>query len=188
MHEEIRVWDPLVRAFHWTLVASFTVAYLSGEELEGLHVWSGYLILGLLALRVVWGLVGTSHARFADFVYAPSTVIAYLKDVVAMRARRYLGHNPAGGAMVIALLVLLVLTSLSGLAAYGALEFSGPLADAFAKGGDEVGDAWKELHELFANATLLLVFLHVAGVVLASLQHRENLARAMFTGRKRINE
>ncbi len=180
----VRVWDPLIRIFHWTLAAGFAVAYLTEDDLLTPHVWAGYLVGGLILFRVLWGFVGSPHARFTDFVRPPRQVFAYLKDVVAFRARRYLGHNPAGGAMVIALLLSLTATFVSGLAVYGAGEMAGPMAGWLTGIGEPGVDALKEVHELFANLTLALVVAHLVGVVLASLQHRENLVRAMFNGLK----
>jgi cytochrome b len=126
--ERIRVWDPLVRIFHWTLVGGFATAFIVEDDILGVHVWAGYLVLALIAVRLVWGVIGTRHARFSDFVRKPSDVLAYIRDALRLRAPRYLGHNPAGGAMVIALMAAVVLTGLSGLAVYGAEELSGPLA------------------------------------------------------------
>ena len=125
---QIKVWDPLVRVFHWSLVASFTVAFASGEDFLTLHSWAGYIIFGLLSIRIIWGLIGPRHARFSDFVFRPATIKQFLKDTLHFRARRYLGHNPAGGAMVILLLLSLLLTGLTGLLVYGAAEHAGPLA------------------------------------------------------------
>src|SRR5512134_492750 len=125
---EVRVWDPFVRIFHWLLVLLFTLAYVTGEDPLNLHVYAGYAVFGLVLLRVLWGVVGTPHARFGDFVYRPSTVIAYAKDTLALRARRYLGHNPAGGAMILLMLASLLLVSVSGFAVYGIEKGSGPLA------------------------------------------------------------
>ena len=183
-HNTVRIWDPLVRVFHWTLAAAFLTAYLVEDDWLGLHVVAGYTVLALVLFRLVWGAIGTRHARFTDFVRSPAAVLAYLKDALAIRARRYLGHNPAGGAMVIALLVSLTFTAVSGLALYGYGEFSGPLAGLMQGAPGWLGNALEETHEFFANFTLLLVLLHLAGVALASLQHGENLVRSMVTGRK----
>ena len=180
----IRVWDPFVRVFHWALVAAFLTAWLSGGEWLVLHVAAGYTVLGLVSLRLVWGVVGSRHARFTDFVRGPAAVRAYLRDVVSFRARRYLGHNPAGGAMVLALLTSLLLTTGSGLALYGYREFSGPLAGALYGASHRLGGVLQEAHEFFSHFTVLLVVLHLAGVALASLQHGENLVRSMVSGRK----
>lgn len=182
---EVKVWDPLVRVFHWTLVAAFAVAYVTEDDWLTLHVYAGYLIIGLLAVRVLWGLVGTRHARFSDFWYGPARAFAYGREVLLARAPRYLGHNPAGGLMIFCLLGCLVLISVSGLAAYAVEERAGPLAGMLGGLGGDWGDAFEEIHEFLANATLALVAVHVAGVVVESLLHRENLVRAMFTGRKR---
>ena len=185
---EIKVWDPLVRIFHWSLVAAFFIAFVSGEEWESLHVAAGYVVGGLVVFRLLWGFIGTPHARFTDFVRSPATVIAYLKDMAARRAKRYLGHNPAGGWMIVALLVSLALTTLTGLAANGTLKVATTLiplamADEGDAGGEEEGP-FGEVHEFFAYFTLLLVVAHVAGVIVSSIMHRENLVRAMITGNK----
>ncbi len=189
-NNEIKVWDPLVRIFHWSLVVTFFIAFLSGEEWESLHVAAGYVVAGLVAFRVVWGFIGTSQARFTDFVRSPATVITYLKDLAAHRARRYLGHNPAGGWMIVALLVSLTLTTLTGMAAHGTFKVASlliPVAMAYEgkeAGGEEEEGPFGELHEFFAYFTLLLVAVHVVGVIVSSVMHRENLVRAMITGRK----
>lgn len=182
---EIRVWDPLVRVFHWTLVLAFAIAYITEDEFLDLHVFAGYLIAALIAFRLLWGVVGSRHARFTDFVRRPSTVWTYIKSMAGRHPKRYLGHNPAGGAMVMALLVSLILTVVTGVAYYGAGEYSGPMAAMIGGAGAFWADVLEEAHELLANLTVVLVALHVAGVVLASLQHRENLVRSMLTGRKR---
>jgi cytochrome b len=184
---EVVVWDPLVRVFHWSLVASFTVAYLSGEgDVLSLHVWSGYGVGGLILFRLLWGMVGPRHARFADFVFAPAVVLAYTRDLLRGTAQRTLGHNPLGGAMVIALLTLLALSVLTGIAYYGAHDAAGPLAGLLRGTSRGAGKALKELHEIISNLCVLLVALHIGGVLVSSLLHRENLVRAMITGRKRI--
>lgn len=181
--QDIKVWDPMVRIFHWGLVAMFIIAYATEDELMTVHAYAGYTIIGLLVFRLVWGFIGTRHARFSDFVRPPREAVAYVKDMAALRAKRFLGHNPAGGLMIVALLLSLLLTTLTGLAAYG-VEGSGPLAIGLAGAGEFAEEALEEIHEFFANFTLLLVGIHVAGVILGSILHGENLVRAMFTGRK----
>jgi cytochrome b len=168
---EVRVWDPLVRLFHWTFVATFFTAWFAsaGEEV---HNWAGYSALGLVAFRLVWGLVGSPHARFADFVPTPRSFFAYARDILAGHPTRYLGHNPAGGAMIVALLAMVALTAGSGWLM---------ITDRF------WGVLWVErVHRVAAHVTLILIGLHVLGVVLSSIAHRENLVRAMITGRKRV--
>jgi len=180
----IKVWDPLVRIFHWSLVSAFFIAYFTEDDLLDLHVYAGYLIGGLLIFRLVWGFVGSRHARFTDFVKRPREVWAYLKSIIGQHPRRYLGHNPAGGAMVIALLSSLVLVTVSGIALYGIEESSGPLAASLSGAGEFWEDVVEGVHEFFANATLALVFFHVLGVLMASFQHKENLVKSMIDGRK----
>jgi cytochrome b len=204
------VWDPLVRVAHWTVVTGFFLAYFTEDNALSLHVWAGYTVGIAVLLRIVWGFVGPQHARFVDFLYRPSEVAAYLRDLVTFRARRHLGHSPAGGAMALALWVGLLVIVGSGLMLYAVDKNAGPLAGIVTSAGPEattarsehggVEDAdeapaateaegseelWEEAHEVAANLTLFLVVLHVAGVLLASYVHRENLARAMVTGRKR---
>lgn len=165
----VSVWDPLLRLFHWSLVGSIAIAWFS-EEGEALHRWAGYVALGLITFRLVWGLVGPRHARFADFVRSPFTALAYLVDEIKGRGRRYLGHNPAGGVMVVVLLVMIAVTGVSGWLS---------TTDRFF--GD---DLMSEIHEVSANLLLACVVLHVLGVIFSSLMHKENLVRAMVTGRK----
>ncbi len=185
--EHVKVWDPLVRTFHWTLAGAFAIAYLTEGDILSLHVWAGYTILGLLLFRIFWGLVGTRYARFSSFVFSPSQVWSYVKDTLSFRARRYIGHNPAGGAMIVLLLASLLVTVVTGLVLYGAEEHAGPLASLSSSLGEDWGEAYEEVHEFFANFTLVLVLVHVAGVLVESLIHRENLVRAMWTGYKRPN-
>jgi cytochrome b len=167
----VKVWDVALRVFHWTLAAAFVVAFASADDFEGLHMLSGYVVCGLLGWRILWGLVGPHHARFAAFVRPPRVVLGYLRDVARFRARRHLGHNPAGGAMVVALLAALAATGITG-----HLMTTEAFADA---------DWMEDLHEVLATGTLGLAGLHVLGVLAASLLHGENLVKAMLTGRKR---
>ncbi len=183
--QRVRVWDPLVRIFHWSLAAGFATAFIVEDDLLGVHVWAGYLVLSLIAVRLVWGVIGTRHARFGDFVHGPAEIKTYLVDVLRFRAPRYLGHNPAGGAMILLLLLAVTATGLSGMALYGAQEFAGPLASLMSGMPESSGEALEEVHEFFANFTLVLVIAHLAGVAFSSLSHRENLIGAMITGFKR---
>ncbi len=160
--------DPFVRFFHWALATLFVIAYATGDGVEKVHIAAGYAIAGLLALRIVWGFIGPRHARFADFVKSPRAALSYLRDTLLFRARRYTGHNPAGGLMVIALIVMLAGTGVSGY-----------LMTTDACWGSKV---MEELHETLANATVALVALHMLGVLVASVEQRENLVKAMVTG------
>lgn len=177
----VKVWDLPLRIFHWLLVAGFVVAYLTEDELLTVHVWAGYLVGGLLVFRLIWGFIGNDYARFANFLCSPAKSIAYLKDLIKLKTQRYIGHNPAGAAMIAMLLVSLLATVITGLAVYGADQAAGPLAGI----GSANEETWEEVHEFFANFTLVLVVIHVAGVALESYIHRENLARAMVHGFKR---
>ena len=197
--ERIKVWDIAVRIFHWSLVVLYVVSYLTGEDESALHNYAGYGVLGLIVFRMVWGVVGTRHARFTDFIYGPGKTLAYAKALLSRQPAHYLGHNPLGGWMVVALLVTLFITCWSGMEYIGS-KGEGPLAadtgmvisvalanddedeDEEHEEGDEF---WEEVHEVFANLTLLLVILHIAGVLAASLVHRENLAKSMVNGYKR---
>ncbi len=171
--DRVRVWDPLVRTFHWSLVGLFGFAFITGDEWGWVHRQSGYIVAGLLAARVIWGVIGPRHARFSDFVYRPATVFAFLKDMLAMKAKRYIGHNPAGGAMAVALILAITAICVTG---------HMMTMDAY-WGAQWVEDA----HEISVNATLVLIALHVAGVVLTSIEQKENLVKSMFTGLKRRN-
>lgn len=197
MQEKVKVWDLAIRVFHWALVLLFTVSYLTGETESLVHIYSGYGVLGLLLFRLVWGVIGTRYARFSDFVRGPSAVLRYLRSLFRGQPIHYLGHNPPGGWMVLALLLFLALTVWSGLELYAteglgplAANSAAPVATAIAsEDEDESGHApghetWEEIHEIFANLTLLLVILHIAGVLVACRLHRENLIRAMITGYK----
>ena len=171
-----------MRLFHWTLVVAFTVAYVTEDPLT-VHVWAGYVVGVLVVARVVWGFVGSPHARFSDFLYAPAVTLRYVRDLFLFRdGERHLGHSPGGGYMVILLLAFLTATVVTGLIVYGGDQQAGPLAGMFT---EAAGEAMEEWHELFANITLALVVIHIAAVILASFIYRENLVRAMVSGYKR---
>ncbi len=201
--QQVVVWDLGVRIFHWSLVSLFVFSYFSGDELKDLHAYSGYAIVVLLVFRIIWGFVGGRYARFSHFVRSPATVIAHLKNMKDGQAKRYLGHNPAAGAMVVALLLSLSLLTFTGLKAY-AEDGHGPLAGvdvsliSTAYADDHERDAddnrtskkhkedefWGEAHEFIGNFILILIFLHIAGVKLSSKLEGENLVKAMISGKK----
>lgn len=164
----LKVWDAFVRVAHWSLVASIAGAWFTREAL---HEWLGYIALGIVVLRIAWGFAGPDYARFRQFVRGPAATFAYARALAARAEPRYLGHNPLGGWMIVALLATVVLTGVSGWLS---------TTDRF------WGVAWvQDGHELLADALVALAGLHVAGVVYASLRHRENLPGAMVTGHKR---
>jgi cytochrome b len=179
--DSINVWDLPLRIFHWLLVVSFFTAYVTEDDFLTAHVWAGYFIAGLLVFRLIWGFVGGHYARFSNFLCSPSESITYFKDLIRLNAKRYIGHNPAGSAMIVLLLLSILMTIITGLALYGADQGAGLLA--FINKSQE--HFWKEIHEFFANFTVVLVVVHVIGVAVESYIHRENLARAMVHGNKR---
>ena len=194
----VSVWDPLVRILHWALAVGFLIAYVSPEEGGAspgdLHVWAGYAVGAIVLLRVLWGFIGPRYARFSDFVFRPAKVLKYLADLVLGHPRRYLGHSPAGGAMAVALLVFLAASVVTGVAAYGD-RGKGPLANgatmqitqAYAEtneGGHSASGVIGGQHGAITSIALILVILHIVGVAVASIMHRENLVTAMISGKK----
>ena len=167
----VKIWDLLVRWLHWGLVASIALTWIAGEAWLRTHEIAGYVALGIVAVRLVWGFVGSVHARFADFVKRPAVIWRYAVDVVRAREARHLGHNPLGGWMVLALLASVAVTGFSGWL-YTTDRFWGL--------------AWVDLlHRASAWTMVVLVVLHLGGVLFTSLRHRENLVASMFSGRKR---
>ena len=166
------VWDAPVRVFHWLLAASFALAWLTGESerWQHAHLTAGYTMAGLVVFRLLWGLVGTRHARFRDFVRGPWAAIEYLDALADRRPEHHVGHNPAGGIAIVGLLGLAALTAASG---WGCLH--------------RIPGRWmNEVHELLASMMLGLVVLHILGVIVGSVLHRENLVAAMIHGRKPV--
>jgi cytochrome b len=163
----LRVWDAFVRVAHWSLVASVAGAWFTRETL---HEWLGYAALGIVVLRIAWGFAGPDYARFRQFVRGPAATFAYARALAARVEARYLGHNPLGGWMIVALLSTVALTCASGWLS---------TTDRF------WGVAWvQDTHAILADALVALAGLHVAGVIYTSLRHRDNLPGAMVTGRK----
>ena len=180
----VLVWDLPTRVFHWLFAASFAVAWLTHESsrLLDVHVFAGYLFAALLVFRLVWGIVGSRYARFRSFVWSWRDARAYLVDALRGRARRFLGHNPAGSWAIYAMLALGVAVAATGIGVLGGEERHGPLAGLL---GFRTGAVLHEAHEFAAIAMLLLVLGHLAGVVVESAVHRENLIAAMVSGLKR---
>ncbi len=180
---KILVWDIPTRLFHWLFAGAFTVAWLTSDSDSWLnvHVFSGYLLLGLLGFRLVWGFIGGRYARFTSFLYHWKEGLSYVLQVLTGTAKRHVGHNPAGSWAIYLLLALGLLAGLSGMITLGGQEGQGPLAPWVPYWA---GEAFKEVHEALASVMLGVVGLHLAGVALESWRHRENLPRAMVTGLK----
>jgi cytochrome b len=170
MSQRILVWDVPTRVFHWLLVLSFAGAYLTAESERhrDIHLMLGYTLLGLIAFRVLWGFFGTRYAQFRSFLFKPGEVVAYLRSLVKGKAAHYLGHNPAGSVAIWLLLSLGISLGVTGVMLLQ----------------DDVGDSVVEIHELATDTMLAVVFVHLCGVLLSSVMHRENLVRSMVTGFK----
>lgn len=167
----IRVWGPVIRVLHWSLLAGFTAAYFTREARGLWHEWLGYLVLGIVVIRLLLGFTGSHYARFIQFVRSPADTLNYARSFTRPPRLRYIGHNPLGGWMIVALLLSVTLTCLSGWL-YTTDRFW--------------GIEWVEdIHELFTWITIIMVVLHVAGVIIASMHDRENLVASMIHGNKR---
>jgi cytochrome b len=182
--KRIQVWDPLVRIFHWLLAGSFITAYLLEDEMLNLHLLAGSIVLGLVIFRLVWGVMGTKHSRFADFACSIRQLIQHLHDLVRLRPARHVGHTPVGGLMTFVLLTGLLMLSLSGVMLYSLENSSAPFAFLMAGATTDTILLIENLHELIADTLALFVLFHVAGVLVESVLQKENLIRAMFTGCK----
>lgn len=167
---QVLVWDFPVRVFHWLMVASFAGAWLTAESerWRQVHVTLGYTMAGLVAFRILWGLVGTKPARFSNFVRGPARAARYVASILRGDAEHHTGHNPAGALAIVALLLLAAGVTASGWAHFNEIG----------------GGAMEEVHEVAANIMIALIGVHLLGVVVGSWVHRENLVRAMVTGRK----
>ena len=168
----IRVWDLPTRIFHWSLVASFALAFLTAEseKLRDIHVAAGYTLAGLIVFRLLWGFVGGGYSRFAEFLPTPGKVINYLKSLIEGRPQHYVGHNPAGAVAIFLLLGFGIAAAASGWATYE----------------DIGGHFMEELHEGASNGMMAIVVIHIVGVMVSSWLHHENLVAAMITGWKKL--
>lgn len=184
---QIRVWDLFVRIFHWSLLVGFTTSFLSGEfNWMTVHVWTGYALCGLLAARLVWGVIGSQQARFCSFIYPLSDTLVYARRLLQGNPPHYLGHNPLGALMVFALLGLCLLICLSGLMTLATIEFEGPFVFINVWFDDAMAYAVEDIHEMLPVITLGFIGLHVAGVILSSRLHGEQLIKSMITGNKPV--
>lgn len=201
----VKVWDLPVRLFHWSLVAAFAVAFISGENEAAIHEYAGYTVLGLVVFRIVYGFIGTQYARFGNFIYSPREVFTYLRSLLNGKPQHYLGHNPAGGWMVIALLLTLLIAGVSGWQHEREHELEHARQHAVAGAAATVDDehtsrnaadinshpqgheesAWEEVHEVSVHVALILAIVHFLGVVASSYLHKEALVKAMITGFKK---
>jgi len=170
MSQRMLVWDIPTRVFHWLLVASFAGAFLTAESerYRDIHVLLGYTLLGLIAVRVLWGFIGTRYAQFRSFLFNPREIADYVRSLLKARPQHYVGHNPAGSIAVFALLGLGIATGVTGVLIYQ----------------DIGGDLLEEWHDLASYAMLAVVVVHIAGVLISSVMHKENLVRSIITGFK----
>lgn len=186
--KKIKVWDAPVRLFHWSLVIGFVLAYLSAEKhLMDIHVLIGYFLCSLLVFRLLWGFIGTQYARFRSFVFSPAETLGYVRSLRSGHPIHYYGHNPAGALMVFALLGLLALIFASGLVTLAVIDYEGPLLFLANQMGDDTAYLFRHLHDWLVKIALLLIPLHLLGVLQGSIQHKENLVRAMVTGWKQVH-
>lgn len=179
------VWDIPTRLFHWILLAAVVVAALTGLLLLpvwlNLHLWAGTAIILLLLFRLVWGFTGSTHSRFASFLYSPQTILHHLRGLFAGKSEHATGHNPVGAVMIFTLLGVLTLLAATGLIILGGLDKQGPLRGVMSYAA---AAPLREVHELLAYALLVLAAGHVAGVAMESVRSRFNLVRGMIDGLK----
>ena len=169
--QDIKVWDPGVRIFHWTIVTACMLNLFILEEGKYWHRMTGYVVAAAIAVRMIWGFVGTRHARFSDFFPTPRRLKNQLRAIVSRNEKRYLGHNPLASVMMLLLMALLATTALTGWMT---------TLDAF------WGEKWLEqLHGTIANSIMVLAFIHAGAAIVESWRHRENLVWSMVTGRKK---
>lgn len=180
------VWDAFVRVFHWSLVALFVTAVITGKvggNAIQWHMWAGYGILALVSFRILWGFVGGEYARFAAFLVGPARTLRFAKAMFGKTHEYVVGHNPLGGWMVLALLVLLATQAVLGLFSNDEIATTGPLARYIS---DEASIALMSRHRLIGDVLLVLVGLHIAAVLFHLFVKKENLVRAMLSGHKEL--
>ena len=178
----VRVWDLPIRLFHWSIVLLMGISWFSADQgYMRLHLASGLTLLALLLFRIGWGLVGSTTARFRDFLHPPRRVVGYLKGLAGSEKVLHAGHNPAGGLMVIALIAVLLAQVGTGLFANDGVRFHGPLALLVS---EDVSTRLTDIHGLISNLILLLIWCHVVAVGFYLLVRGDNLVWPMVTGKK----
>ncbi len=182
--QQIRVWDPLVRLFHWLLAACFLVAYVLEDDMLKLHVLAGSIVFGLIIFRLIWGVMGTQYSRFADFICSFKQIIQHLRDLVRMRPAQHTGHTPVGGVMIVLLLFGLLILTLSGVMLYALEGASVPFAGLLSGVDLDTTILIESIHGWLADVLMLFVLFHIAGVFFESFLQKQNLIRAMITGYK----
>ncbi len=182
--EKVLVWDIPVRAFHWALVLLIGFSWLSGQmDWMTWHLYSGYAVLTLVLFRVIWGFIGSTHARFSDFIYGPRAVIAYIKTLPSRTAARFAGHNPLGGISVVLIILCILVQTGTGLFANDDILTEGPLYKHVSK---DLSDWLTTIHKYNINVLLTLIGVHVAAVLYYLFYKSENLIKPMFTGHKQL--
>jgi cytochrome b len=184
----VRVWDIPVRGFHWLLAFSilglFITGKLGGNWMEW-HKKIGFFVLGLIAFRIVWGFIGSEHARFKNFVRGPGTVFTYAKSLFSEKSEKYIGHNPMGGLSVLALLAAVGFQAASGLFSNDDIMLEGPYASMVSKA---FSDQMTKLHHLNSNLILILIGVHLSAIAFYAVYKQENLIEAMITGEKMVDD
>ena len=173
-NRENPVWDIVTRVFHWALVVAFCIAQLTAEEWDPVHEYTGYVVLSLIGFRIAWGLVGPRNVRFCEFVKSPRIIVTHVANIWTGQHVAEAGHNPAGGAMVVILLIWLTLTGLTG---WLSVNISGGFAKSL-----------EEIHEFLGEFSLLLILVHITGVIVMGFVERQELARSMIDGKKHLAE
>jgi cytochrome b len=180
-----RVWDLGVRVFHWLMVVAVAIALVTGlsgpRSLLNIHIAAGAAVAGLVAFRILWGLMGSTYARFSSFPVQLPAINADLAGLVAGRRPRYRGHNPLGSLMALALLAMISLSVITGVITLGGVDKQGPLAFAAPY---VAGKAAQRVHLAFAYGLLALIAVHLVGVAYESTRARTNLPLAMINGKK----
>jgi len=168
--QKCQIWDVPTRVFHWLMVGGFTTCYLTGENDRWalVHITAGYMILGLLLFRVLWGFIGTRHALFRNFICGPRAVMDYLVCLCRNNTKNYAGHNPAGAIAIFSLILLGLLVTVSGIMVNEEINYPGI----------------DDIHDISSNVMLAVVFVHITGVIVSSILHRQNLIGAMISGCK----